>query len=318
MARPSYPTLPDDKIFFYKEQLYRELAHMFEWQGLPPTVPQDYLERNLVRYGYVLYYEDEEIGQDILRCEVQGYNRHNLPVTARTYTPNTIHEKTQISRNIKRLADYEGIEQDFNPTTDGVLIMNMYNGMMNKGQNMGMIVDHFAYRMALAQQAFDTNLLWANVPYMFQTTSDDTRLSIEKMFADLFSGKPFTIVDKSLLTDNTDRAGVPSGIQFIGKEIMDIQNELMMRFRQTVGFNTSGVDKAERVNTLEIQSNDQHTRTVLEIMLSTRKKAAEEINAFFGTSISVDLLAADEMDQYGIEEDEEDGDSDGGTGTPSE
>jgi hypothetical protein len=291
MARPKVPTIPDDKIYYFREQLYRELAHMFEWTGLPTTVPADYIEDNLMRHGYVLYYEDENIGQDILRAEVVGYNRHGLPVQARTFTPNTIGEKTTITRNLRRLSDGENVKEIFNPSTDGVLIMNMWDSRVSKGQHMGMIVNHFAQRLALAQQAFDTNLMWANVPYIFQTSTDETRLSIEKMFSEIFTGQPFIITDKSLFTDNKDRAGLPTDIPFIGQELMDVQNEIMMKFRETVGFDTAGVDKAERVNTLEVQSNNQHTSTVLRVMLQQRQIACESINAFFGTNISVDLYA---------------------------
>jgi hypothetical protein len=267
---------------------------MFEWKGLPTTVPADYIERNLIRHGYVLFYEDEDIGQDVLRCEVMGYNRHEMPVQARTFTPNTIGEQTTITRNLKRLTDSKTAIEDFDRTKDGVLIMNMASWTA-KGQNMGMIVNFFAERLALAQQAFDTNLMWANIPYMFQTGSDETRLSIEKMFSDIFSGQPFIITDKSLFTDNKDRAGLPTDIQFIGKDLLDVHNEIMMKFRQTVGFDTAGVDKAERTNTLEIQSNDQHTKTVLQIMLQQRQIAVESINAFFGTEIEVDIFAKEEI-----------------------
>jgi hypothetical protein len=310
MARQSKPTIPDDKINFYREQLYRELSHMFEWQGLPQTVPQDYLERNLVRYGYVLYYEDEAIGQDIMRCTVTGFNRHELPVQARTYAPNTTTlEKTNITRNIKRLADHQDIESLFNPQTDGVLISNMAFG-----ENLKAIVDHYAERLALAQQAFDTNLLWANIPYIFQTASDETRLSIERMFSKIFNGEPFIIADKDLFADNKDRTGVPTSINYIGKELLDTLNEIMMKFREAVGFNTAGVDKAERVNTLEIKSNDQHTQSVLQIMLRQRQMAAEAINKFFGQSITVDVVAPPEQEYTGegVEfEDEEDEGEDG-------
>jgi hypothetical protein len=316
MARPKVPTIPDNKIYYYREQLFRELSHMFEWKGLPTSIPADYIEDNLIRYGYVLFYEDENIGLDALRAEVRGYNRHGFPVQARTFTPNTIGEKTTIDRNIKRLSDGENVLETFNPTTDGVLIMNMWNSRINKGQHMGMIVDHFAQRLALAQQAFDTNLVWANIPYIFQTSTDETRLSIEKMFADIFSGQPFIITDKSLFTDNKDRAGLPTGIPFIGKDLIDVQNEIMMKFRETVGFDTAGVDKAERVNTLEVQSNDQHTKSVLRIMLQQREIACESINAFFGTNISVELYAEEDMQQ--TQGGDPNGTGDGGTGATTE
>lgn len=314
MARPNVPTVPDNKKKFYEEQLYRELSHMFEWKGLPQTVPQDYLESNLVRNGKVLFYYNEDIGLDVLRAEAVGYNRHDLPTTARTVISTTNQEiQPQIVRTIKRLADSESAIEDFNELTDGVLINNMAHG-----QSCREIVEHFAERLALVQQAFDTNLMWQNVPYIFQTDSADTKLSVEKLFDDIFTGKPFIIVDKHLLASNQDRTGAPSGIQYIGKELMDTRNEIMMKFRETVGISTSGVDKAERVNTLEVTSNAQYTKTVLQIMLEQRKIACENINAFFGEDISVDVIGAELMHFEDEEGEEEDGTGDSGTEESSE
>ena len=315
MARPNIPTLPDDKINYYREQLYQQLAHMFTWDGLPQTVPNDYIERNLVRHGYVLFYEEESIGLDVLRATVLGWNRHDLPVLARTWSTTTNSEvHPQIERTIKYLSDSEDSIEQFDPTKDGVLIMNMAFG-----ENCTSIVDHFAQRLALVQQAFDTNLLWANVPYIFQTSSDETRLSIEKLFSDIFTGKPFTIVDKELFVDNKDRTGVPTGITFIGKDLMDVQNEIMMKFKQTVGFDTAGVEKAERVLQAEIDSNTQHTKSVLQIMLEQREKACEAINAFFGTNITVALVGQKELEEQAEESHEEleggDGNGTGDSGT---
>jgi hypothetical protein len=306
MAKDYMPELPKQLIYFYKEQLYRELANMFEWKGLPDCVPRDYLEDNLVRHGYVLYYEHEIHGHDVLRAEVLGYNRHGLPTQARTFTPNTVQDNFTVTRNLKRLSDGQTAKEMFDPTKDGVLIMNMWDSRASHGRHMGLIVDHFAERLAMAQQAIDTNMLWANVPYIFQTASEDTTLSIKKMFGDIFSGKPFIITDKSLFNDNKERAGLPTDIPYIADKLMDGHNEIMMKFRQTVGFDTAGVDKAERTNTLEIASNDQHTKTVLQIMLQQRKIAVESINAFFGTSIEVDL--------YEIEQPQPQGGMDNGAG----
>ena len=315
MARPSTPTLPDDKVDYFREQLYRELSHMFEWEGLPDTVPGDYIERNLVRFGYLLFYKDEGIGLDVLRTTTIGFNRHDLPATAYTYVNTTTGEvRNQVKRNIKYLSDSEDCVERFDENTDGVIMCNMAFGESAKT-----IVDHYAQRMALVQQAIDTNLLWANVPYIFQTGSDQTKLSIEKMFGSIFEGKPFIITDKEMFEDNKDRTGVPTGVKFIGKELMDTLNELKMGFKQTVGFDTAGVEKAERVLQGEIDSNKQHTQSVVQVMLSQRLKACEAINVFFGTSLSVRLVGQKELEEEQVlqdelmEEGEEDGTGDSGT-----
>lgn len=315
MARAKLPTIPDDKVMYFREQLYRELSHLFKWEGLPTTIPSDYIERNLVRNGRVMVYKHKDIGLDVLRAEITGFNRHDLPTNARSFTPTTNSETfPSVDRIIKRLADSENAAEEFDEEKDCVMIYNM-----DFGENCSTIVEHFAERMGLVQQAFDTNILWANLPYIFQTESEDVRLSIEKMFSSLYTGEPFIIVDKELLVNNKDSAGKPTGIKFIAKEIMDILNELMMKFRETVGFNTAGIDKAERVNTLEIKSNDQHTESVVDIMLSQRQLAAETMNTFFGTNISVTLVGEVDIEDYEDEEgEEEDGIIDSGTQEPSE
>lgn len=302
---------------FYKEQLLRELSQMFKWENLPESVPHDYLERTLIRSGYGLLYYSDELGIDFLKCTATGYNRHNQPTTARTWSPNTENTAFNVTRNIKRLTDGERSIELFDKTKDGVLIQNM-----EYGQNMQYIVDFYAKRLAKAQNAFDNSLTWSNIPYIFTVADDDTKLSVERMFESAEEGKAFILVDKKLFVDNKDRAGVPTSIPYIGKELMDSLNEIMMKFRETVGFNTAGVEKAERVNTLEIQSNNEHTYSVLQIMLNQRKIACEAANEFFGLDMSVDLAAnidapqVSPMDSIEYEEGENGG-GNTGTATPA-
>lgn len=298
---------------YFKEQLLRELSQMFKWENLPKSIPEDYLERTLVRNGYALFYYDERIGEDVLRCTATGYNRHNQPTEATTYTPNTSNNQWTVKRRLKRLSDGEVENELFNKEQDGVLLSNMeYN------QNMQYIVDFYAKRLAQAQKAFDNSLVWSNIPYIFLVSDGDKKLSLERMFESAQEGKPFIITDKTIFEENKDRAGVPTSIPFIGKELMDAQNEIMMKFRETVGFDTAGVDKAERVNTLEIKSNDQHTFSVLQIMLKQRQMACESINEFFGLNITVDIAGKQEIEDQQQEGAFEDGGNDGGTKSTDE
>ena len=308
MARRKMPTIPDDKIHYFSEQLYRELAHMFEWEGLPKTVPHDYLERNLVRGGHVLFYDNEDIGLDVIACSVVGHNRHNMPTQANATIPGTTGKGTYVSRNIRRLTDSENIVEEFDSLQDGILISNMAYGESCKD-----IVDYFAYRMASAQQAFDTNMLWQNRPYIFPVDGQDTRLSLEKLFEDVESGRPFTITDKSLLYKE-DELGIRIDVPYIADKIMDTLNELKMKFKQTIGIDTAGVDKAERVLDGEIKANEQGTKNVLQIMLEQRQIAAENINAFYGLNVSVDVIKPPEQEE--MKEGEEVGAGDNGAEAP--
>lgn len=257
---------------------------MFVWEGLPKTIPTDYLERTLIRHGYVMFYDNDMLGHDILRAEVIGWNRHDMPTQARSSVNTSTEINIPIERNIKRLTDSENAELEFDNGSDAVLISNMY-----RGENCREIVDHFAERLALAQQAFDTNLTWQNRPFIFPVDSNETKLTLERLFDDIETGKPFIIVDKSIMYKEGE-LGIKVDVPYIGKELMDTRNEIMMKFKETVGIMTAGVEKAERTNTLEITSNSQHTKTVLQIMLEQRKIAAENINAFYGLNVSCSVI----------------------------
>lgn len=308
MAKKRISTIDSkmDKRLFFSEQLYSQLENMFTWSGLPDSVPSDYLERTLVRYGYLMYYYDDNIGEDILRASPFGYNRHDLPTQATAQLIDSLGNKhAYIERNIKRLSDGIGVE--FNKEKDCILITNTFYG-----DSCADIVNHYVNRLILAQEAFDTSLYWSKIPYIFLTDSDDKRLSIEKMFSDVDDGKPFVISDKNLFVDNKDQGGVPTNIPFISKDLIDVINEIYMQFRQAVGIETAGVDKAERVNTLEVKSNNQFTQTILEKMYSQRKKAADEINTFFGGNVEVTLTGQPTDDGLFKIGDDNDGNDDDG------
>ncbi|MGL5549161.1 MAG: hypothetical protein ACRDD4_05660 [Culicoidibacterales bacterium] len=281
-----YNSFQEDLIFF-EELLYRQLENMFEWEGLPTTTQLDYLERSLIRWGSVMFYLHEQIGFDVMQASAVGFNRHSLPTVARSNIPNSQQAQFQIERNIKRTSDGEYME--FNHKTDCVFLSNIYYG-----QNIHQIVLFYARKLAMCQQAINTNLLWQNIPLVFQTSSDDYRLSVYKMLSDIFNGKPAVIVDKKMLADNESQP-LPTNIPFLVKDLYDVYNEIMMKFKEAIGFQTTGVDKAERVNLVEATSNNDYTTTTLEIMLKQRTIACEALNMFFGFNCSVKLKGAEEQ-----------------------
>src|SRR5699024_5847820 len=240
MSRGNRPTIADDKEQFFREQLYREISNMFIWEGLPKTIATDYLERTLIRDGRVLYYEHENIGQDVLSAEPLGHNRHNMPTQARATVHTTDNDISgPVERRIRRLTDSDHVIGEFDTLKDGVLIYNMEHG-----QSCRSIVNHYAKRLSILQRAFDTNILWQNMPYYFKTDSDETKLSLTKMIEDaLYTGKPFIMVDKYLFQSNENREGVPTKIPYIADKIMDSMNEIRMSFRKDIGIDSAGVDK---------------------------------------------------------------------------
>ncbi len=252
------PSIPDNKLQFYRDKLFREVSNLFEWEGLPAEIPTDYLERTLIRQGRVMFfYDSNAYGYMALQCGVRGFNLYNQPTEAFAVSPNDSGLPIDFKRTIIHKYD-ENI--DLNSAC--VLINNMYNG-----ESLNHIIEHYAYRMALVQQAFDTNCIWQNIPVIVGTNDNSIKLTIEKLFSDIMSGKPWVLVDKMLMNDNKIQAE-PITVPFLLDQLY-------------------GADKKERLLVDEVNSNRQITETCLEIMLSQRKIACEEIKKVFGLDVNV-------------------------------
>ncbi len=277
----SLPSIPDDKHKFYIKKLRREVSNLFRWEGLPSEIPVDYLEKTLIEHGTVMFFYEENVyGYMALRCGVRGYNLYDQPTTAYAVAPNDQGLEVNYTRTIVHKYD-ENIGKD----RACVLINNMY-----MGESLLPTIDHYAYRLALIQQAFDTNTVWQNIPVVFSTDSDTKKLSIEKLFNDIMSGKPWVIVDNALLARENGVQADPLDIPFLLDKLYDAKNEVYNEFRMTMGIDSPGADKAERLLVDEVNSNRQITETCLEIMLSQRKIACEELKKVFGLEVSVEVI----------------------------
>ena len=296
------PTIPDHKVEFYRKKLWREVTNLFEWKGMPEELPLDYLENILVRTGKAAFFFDESgYGYMVGEATITGYNMYKEPVNMRCITPNTEGKPTEYDRIIVHKYN-ELIDQ----SKACVLINNMY-----RRESLLEIIEHFAGRLAMIQMAIDTNTLWQNIPVVFSAVDESMKLSIHKLFSDIYEGKPWVIVDRSLLSDGNQVIGNVTEVPFLLDKLMDAKNETYNEFKATIGLNAPGADKKERLVVAEATSNEESKETCLNIMLSQRKIACEEINKVFGLSVSVDFIGTEEMKEEG----EEDGTSDDRTET---
>lgn len=274
------PTIPEDKVEFYRRKLWREVSNLFAWENMPKELPLDYLENTLVRKGRVLFFNDSEVyGHMVLEAVARGKNIYGQSTTAECIAPNDQGLETHFKRTIVHKYDDE-IDLD----NSAVMINNMYDG-----ESLHEIVEHYAKRLTLIQNAFDTNALWQNLPVTWSVSDDKMKTTIEEWFSQIYSGRPMIIVDKALMSDN-EVIGNVTEVPFILDKLYDVKNEIYNEFKATIGLNAPGADKKERLVVAEATSNEESKDTCLEIMLGQRKIACEEINKVFGLNVSVKLI----------------------------
>ena len=300
------PTIPDDKIEFYRKKLWREVTNLFEWTGMPEEMPLDYLENTLVRKGMAAFLFDEAgYGHMVAEATIVGYNMYKEPVDLYCVTANTEGKPTRYDRKI--VHKYNKLIEN---NKAAVLINNMY-----RREPLLDIVEHFAKRLAMIQMAIDTNALWQNIPVIFSALDESMKQSIDAMFSAIFEGRPWIMVDRTLLNGGNEVVGNVTEVPFLLDKLMDAKNETYNEFKATIGLNSPGADKKERLVVAEATSNQESKETCLNIMLSQRKIACEEINRVFGLNVSVDFVGAEEINN---EEEIDNGSGDDGTQATSD
>ena len=298
------PTVPGDKKEFFYKRLLREVSNFFVWKGLEELgIPVDYVERELITRGRMMFFEDDQFGHLILPCSATGRNLYNEPVMARSVATTT---EEAIKWGEKKIVYIHNQKMMTDKTNTCLLLDNMYGA-----ESLHEVLDFYATRMGMVWQSFDTNLLWQNLPVIISVQSEPVRLSIEKLLQDVWKGKPAVVKDDMLkISEESVRYGIAE-VPIILKELFDAYQELYNDFKAQIGIQATAVDKQSGVSDQESSSNQQHVKTALQVMLSQRQHFCNLANTYYGLNLSVSINEAEE-------EGGQDGESDNRTSELSE
>ena len=107
-------------------------------------------------------------------------------------------------------------------------------------------------------------------------------------------GQVDSVIDKSFLQKGTFTPYAQGASTTKINDVVSARNEVLRTFLAEIGI-TSANDKRERMVVDEVNVNSQMLLFNVADMLECRQKAVEQINALYGTNITVDL-----SDEYKI------------------
>ena len=111
------------------------------------------------------------------------------------------------------------------------------------------------------------------------------------MYDQIASGKPFTIVDKNLMSEDGmkswDMFEQNVGQNYIVTQVLNDMKTIEDQFNTKVGIPNANTQKRERLVTSEVESNDVDTSALVNVWLDTMNADLKKINAKYGLNISV-------------------------------
>ena len=146
-------------------------------------------------------------------------------------------------------------------------------------------VMHYVNKLVEAERTMDVNIKACKTPVVF-TCDDKDVLSFKRLWQATDGNVPAHFVDRGLNLDAIQ--AFQTGAKFLGNELMDYKRSVESDLLTFLGQNNTPVDKKERLITDEAEANDQLIESFADLQLQARQEACEEINAMFGTHITVE------------------------------
>ena len=245
----------------YYNRLTELAISMFEWQNLPETIDQRFLEMCLFCDGMCVFFQDEVLGYLSLQCMIGGkLNVYRIPMERRAYATN-------------------GYQRDLDGT-NSVIIFNNYlhtNSMLD--------IEMFSKRLYNLDRAIDVNANAQKTPVLIQC-DESQRLTMKNLYKQYEGNEPFIFGSKGL--DANGLKVLQTGAPYVADKLYELKTQIWNEALTYLGISNINVVKKERMITDEVTRNQGGTVASRYSRLESRRQACKQINEMFGLDIWVD------------------------------
>lgn len=258
--RATLTDLLNDLTFRTIYDKFRLLAESsFEWSGLPEGIEEKFIEHFLFDHGKAVFFKDPRMSYMCLEAQDAGQlNVYGEPL---------YYNATGFQYHRRLNAD------------DCVIIEN--NPLRLDTHSFVMF---YVNKLGEAERTMDVNVKACKTPYIIACDDKDV-LTFKRIIQMVDGNTPAIYADKGL---NLDALNVlKTDAKFIGNDLQDFKKSVENELLTFLGYDNLAVDKKERVNVSEANSNNQLTQSFAELQLNSRKLACERINKMYGLNVSV-------------------------------
>ena len=248
---------------FYTFNLLEKCTKIFEYTGLPDTMPEHVIEKLFITVG--MCGAVEEKGKIYA---VQG-GEHGVTPYPDIYT------KFRYSA----------------PTLNGGEKTQGVNCVVGRNNTLKMSLMPIIWRYARQLADIDCTITMVmvnmRIPYITIAPNDSVKASIDKVMRSVELGKKESVSHDEVVTHITSIPNTVTGQQTL-KDLNDLKNNVLKGFYNAIGVKLS-TDKKERLISDEVNSANQFLMVNLSDMLKWRMEFVEGLNKVFGLNVSVKL-----------------------------
>nr|DAU73672.1 MAG TPA: upper collar protein [Caudoviricetes sp.] len=268
---------------FYFDRLKELAISMFEWENLPDSMDERFLEMTLFEDGQAIVFRDDVMGMLGLQVMIGGpLNVYRVPINRRAYAVN----------------GYQN--PDLTPENSVIVFNNMLR------TNSYRDVMFFARKLYEVDRAIDVNVKGQKTPKVI-LCDENERLTMLNLFMKYDGNQPFIFGTKNL--DLKSIQTLDTSSPYLSDKLYQLKTQIWNEALTYLGISNVNFNKKERLVSDEALRNSGSTVSSRYTRLNMREKAADEINRMFGTDIRVkyreDVQIVDDGDMLSLEGGEE-------------
>ena len=253
----------------YGEYLFKKALSVLEFTNLPSWWAENYFKYVLFGYGYLAVFKDPAYGPIPQNCSLSD-NRTIFYQPKRVLIANPA-----LDRPIELTVGEDCEILKLQPDYDSIIPL----------------VSLYADQLAVASETLSTNMLNSKVSLVFFAQNKAMAETFKKMYDQISSGRPFTIVDKNILDEDGQKSWDffvnNVGTNYIVDRVLNDMQTIEDQFNTIVGIPNANTQKRERLITSEVASNDVETRCMVDVWLNEIRNDLKKINRMFNLNIGV-------------------------------
>lgn len=252
----------------YYNRLRMLALTMFEWENLPDSMSERYLEETLYYFGLACFCPEDNIGWLSLPClPCSQFNIYGEALKYRAYSNNT----------------------DFSRTYSRDDIILVYNNKQRIPTDL--TIKLFARRLYEAERAIDVNIKAQKTPVLI-SCNEKQRLTLKQVYQKYDGNEPVIFGDKNL--DISGITVLKTDAPFVADKLIKYKQNIWSEALSFLGVNNTPYEKSAQLVSDEVNANNQMLMLSAETMLSMRKEACKNFNELTGSNIDCKLRTYDD------------------------
>lgn len=247
---------------------------MFEYEGLPDSIPQKELERLLQTTGNAFV-----TSVDGVLYALSGGKGGEPDVYGRA----TLYTVANPALKLNKTYDIQ---------KDGVLIENDSNG-----ESLLPLIGRYAVLYTDGLISLNTASILTRITMLISASDDKTKQSADEFLCKIQDGE-FSIIGENAFFKGVNMQTAPTTNSVYITQLIELVQYYKASMYNELGLNANYNMKRERLNLGEVSMNVDVLLPYVDNMLKERQNAVEKINAMFDTEISVKLASS-----WGLERD---------------